>query len=369
MLEPTNLTPVEMNTTRSAVLEKNEKIVVKEITTPELQPDECEVGIFSAGLCSSDIERGFGGGAYFYPLVMGHELAGEITRIGSNIGEGLSVGDKVCIFPLLPCFKCPACKEKRYALCRNYDYYGSRRHGGFAEKLNVKKWNLCKLPDGVDLEDGAFVEPMAVVLHAIEKLDLNSHKPGRLCILGGGFLGLVAVQIINQLYPESEILLVDRNQFKLDIGSQCGAATRWIGDADSWDSFLADMDRAFDQVIELVGSPETFGAALQVAAPGARVVWGGNISGDLNLTKAQVSSVLRKELIILGTWNSIYKGDGICDWTRCLDLISRGIQPSDFVSLRIDLDELDATLSKLHAHKQRKVQFDIIKVLVKPNKV
>ena len=56
MLEPTNLTPVEMNTTRSAVLEKNEKIVVKEITTPELQPDECEVGIFSAGLCSSDIE-------------------------------------------------------------------------------------------------------------------------------------------------------------------------------------------------------------------------------------------------------------------------------------------------------------------------
>ena len=69
---------------KSAVLEENKKVVVKHIKQPDLLPDECEVKITNAGLCSSDIARGFSNGAYFYPLIMGHEIAGEITQTGGE---------------------------------------------------------------------------------------------------------------------------------------------------------------------------------------------------------------------------------------------------------------------------------------------
>jgi threonine dehydrogenase-like Zn-dependent dehydrogenase len=356
-----------MKLIKSAVLEENRQISVKHIELPDLLSDECEVKITDAGLCSSDIERGYGGGAYFYPLVMGHELAGEIARTGSEAKGEFSKGDKVCIFPLLPCFNCSACKQKHYALCCNYDYYGSRRNGGFSDRLNVKKWNILKLPNGVSTQDGALVEPIAVALHAIKKLKINAKDKTNLCIFGAGFLGLIAVQIINNLYPKCKITLVDRNHFKLDIGVRYGAISKWVGDDKSWQLFLSESKDSFEHVIEFAGVPKTFSAALSVSAASSSVVWAGNISGDLTFSKSQVSSILRKELRINGTWNSIYKGESGCDWSDALDLISIGLQPSELISLKIKLEEIGATLGKLYDHKNRKSKFEVIKVLVNPN--
>jgi len=355
------------NKVRSAVLEKNQKIVVKNVFLEDLLPSECEVKIKAAGLCSSDISRGYGGSAYHYPLVMGHELAGEITRVGIDAQDSFNVGDLVCVFPLIPCFNCLSCNQKHYALCKNYDYYGSRRNGGFAEMLNVNQWNLLKIPDGLDIEDCALVEPTAVALHAVEKLNLKFEESSQICILGAGFIGLMAVQIINLFYPKCEVVIVDRNQYKLDIGSKYGATTQLVESSKSWKAFLLESLNKFNYVIELVGSPKTFSAALHIASQMAYVVWAGNISGNLTLNKVQVSSILRKELTILGTWNSIYKGKKYCDWVKTLDLISKGLKPSELVTSRINLEEIDSTLGKLYAHKNREKQFNVIKVLVNPD--
>jgi L-iditol 2-dehydrogenase len=352
---------------RSAVLERNKKITVRNLPEEELSPFECEVKIRAAGLCSSDIARAYDNGAYDYPLVMGHELAGELIRVGQNAQDEFSIGDKVCVFPLLPCFNCPSCEQKHYALCHDYSYYGSRCNGGFADRLNVNKWNLIKLPDGLNIEDCALLEPTTVALHAIEKFCLDTEKPSQICILGAGFLGLIAVQIINRFYPKCKVILVDRNKYKLDIGSKHGANCLWVGDSISWESFLSENANRFDNVVEFIGLPKTFSAAVHIASPKGLIVWAGNITGDLNLAKSQVSSILRKELTILGTWNSIYKGTDICDWTKTLDLISNGLKPSELISLRIGLDEINDTLAKLYAHKTRVKPFEVIKILVRPN--
>ena len=355
------------NKVRSAVLEKNQKVVVKDLPEEDLLSSECEVRIKAAGLCSSDISRGYGASAYHYPLVMGHELAGEITRVGIDAQDRFNVGDLVCVFPLIPCFNCLSCKQKLYALCKDYNYYGSRRNGGFAERLNVNQWNLLKIPDGLDIEDCALVEPTAVALHAVEKLNLKFEEESQICILGAGFIGLMAVQIINRFYPQCEVVIIDRNQYKLDIGAKYGAITQLVGDSKSWEVFLLENLNRFDYVIELVGSPKTFSAALHIASQMAYVVWTGNITGDLTLTKIQVSSILRKELTILGTWNSIYKGEKSCDWDKTLNLISNGLKPSELVTSRISLDEIDETLGKFYAHKNRDKEFKVIKVIVNPN--
>ena len=357
-----------MKSIKSVVLEQNQKITVKESLLSGPLADECEVKIINAGLCSSDIPRAFDNGAYFYPLVMGHELSGEIISLGSDINDEFAVGDRVCIFPLLPCFCCSACEQKLFALCNDYDYYGSRRNGGFSEVLNVKKWNLLKLSIGVSFEDGALIEPTAVSLHAVKKLNINAQDKSSLCIFGAGFLGLMTVKIVRSLYPNCNITLVDRNQFKLDIGLKYGAKSEWVGDSSSWDLFLSDKKNSFNHVIEFVGTSETFSAAVHVASANSNVIWAGNISGDLTLSKQQVSSILRKELRITGTWNSIYKGEKVCDWSESIDMIKEGLMPSELVSLEIGLEHVATALEKLHSHKNRKSRFDVVKVMVKPNK-
>jgi L-iditol 2-dehydrogenase len=358
---------MKANKVRSALLEKNQKVVVKDLPEKELLSHQCEVKIKAAGLCSSDISRGYGDSSYFYPLVMGHELAGEIVQVGGDVNNQFSIGDQVCIFPLIPCFNCFSCKQKLFALCKEYSYYGSRCNGGFAERLNVNQWNLIKIPDGVPIEDCALVEPTAVALHAVEKLNLNSNDKSQICILGAGFIGLMAIQIINRFYPKCKVFIVDRNQYKLDIGAKYGAITQYVEDPKSWETFLLQNENKFDKVIEFIGSPKTFSAALHIASQMSIVVWAGNISGDLTISKLQVSSILRKELTILGTWNSIYKGEEGCDWEKTLNLISNGLRPSELVSSRISLEEIDGILAKLYAHKNGKKKYEAIKIIVNPN--
>jgi L-iditol 2-dehydrogenase len=358
---------MKANKVRSAVLETNQKIVVKDLPEEKLLATQCQVKIKAAGLCSSDIARSYGGSSYFYPIVMGHELAGEIIQVGDDANHQFSIGDKVCIFPLIPCFKCSSCEQKIYALCKDYSYYGSRRNGGFAERLNVNHWNLLKMPDGASFEDCALVEPTAVALHAVEKLNLNSKSISQICILGAGFISLMAVQIINEFYPQCRVTIVDRNKYKLDIAKKYSSVSKWVGNLKSWDNFLIENENKFDNVVELVGDPKTFTAALHIASQTGKVVWAGNISDDLEISKLQVSSILRKELTILGTWNSIFKGEKTCDWKRTLNLISKGLKPSELITSKINLEQIDEILGKLYAHKNREKEFMTIKVMVNPN--
>ena len=125
-------------------LVKNSKFKLREFKSIKLKDDECEIKVKSVGICSSDIERGFNRGAYHYPLVMGHEISGIVTKTGVKIKK-IRVGDRVTVFPLLPCFKCSQCGQKNYVSCLNYQYYGSRNNGGYIEYMNIKEWNLIKI--------------------------------------------------------------------------------------------------------------------------------------------------------------------------------------------------------------------------------
>ena len=197
---------------RSVVLVENGRFTIEHRPDSEPALDECLIRIHAAGICSSDVPRAFNRGAYSYPLVMGHELAGIVEKCGSSVST-FHPGDRVTVFPLLPCFQCDACAREAYAQCRNYGYYGSRRDGGFAERLAVKTWNLLKVPDTVSLDDAALTEPTAVVVHALGRLGLlDGAAAGELCILGSGFLGLIAVQALKTLSPRIQVSTAERFQ-------------------------------------------------------------------------------------------------------------------------------------------------------------
>ena len=100
------------------------------------------VQVAYAGICNSDIQRSFGGGAYHYPLIMGHEFSGAVKE--SFAGSRFSAGDRVVVYPLLPCHTCEACQTGDYAQCLDYDYFGSRRPGGFAASSMCRRTTSCR---------------------------------------------------------------------------------------------------------------------------------------------------------------------------------------------------------------------------------
>ncbi len=352
---------------KAALLMADARIEIAEMALAPLAADECTVRIGAAGVCSSDVARAFAGGAYFYPLVMGHELAGEVVACGDSVPVDLGPGQAVTVFPLLPCFTCEACALGRYAQCRSYDYYGSRRHGGFAEFLNVKAWNLLPLPDGVGIVDGALTEPVSVVVHALDRLGVLIAPTGPLLVLGAGFLGLLAVKVLRQCRPDLAVTVVDRNPAKLALAAADGAATEVLGDEAEWQAFVESNRATFPAVLEAAGVPATFRHALDLCRHGGRVVWMGNVSGDVSLPQALVSQVLRKEIDILGTWNSSYRGRAESDWTRALALMAQGLAPSGLVDVVVGLEELAPLLADLDAHKRRRIHRPRLKAMVRPH--
>ena len=157
---------------KALVLHEVGKLTLDEIDNYKLKKDWVLVKLKYCGICSSDIERVFVNGTYHFPTIPGHEMAGEIVCV--NDCDEKILGKSVCIFPMLPCMKCEACKKGEYAQCANYNYFGSRCDGGFSEYLLVPKWNLVFF-DNVSYKVASLCEPSAVSLHAVNLMNIKKN--------------------------------------------------------------------------------------------------------------------------------------------------------------------------------------------------
>ncbi len=353
---------------KKAVLIKNGDIRTKNFTMPKLLDSQCRIKVHTAGICSSDIHRSFGYGAYFYPLVLGHEISGHVVECGKKVKK-FFINDAVSIFPLIPCKKCIFCMNKEYMRCNDYKYYGSRCEGGFAQFIDINEWNLVKIPKNIKLTDAALLEPMAVCVHALERLRLIKknldYSNKKVAVLGSGFLGLIICDILRHHSPELEIIAIDRNQAKLNIAKKNNVQTYLLNNNE--ENFKTKFKDYFTEVIEASGTSEGFKASLEITKPGCRTLWMGNITTNLNLEKDLVSKILRKELQIMGTWNSIYRGKNQCDWDKSIDIMRSGYKPGNLISHVINLEQIGETIEKMFLHKERIKNFSSLKIVVKPN--
>ena len=276
----------------------------EDIPTPLVKDDEVLVKIKCAGVCGSDIPRVFKKGTYHFPTVIGHEFSGIVA----DVKKGELTGMRVAVFPLLPCFKCESCEEENYAACENYDYYGSRRDGGMAEFISVKKWNLVTLPDNLSFEEGAMCEPVSVGRHAVKKLDIK--KGDNVLISGAGPIGIIAGQWA-KAEGAGDIYYFDINQRKIEIAKSFG-----------FKEYSEDVK--IDCVIEGTGHSSAVEKCLKAVKPFGRVVLMGNPSGDVVFSQNTYWHILRKELTVKGTWNSSY-GEKNNDWKESIKALSEGL--------------------------------------------
>jgi len=310
------------------------ELVLSDLPRPVPGDGEVLLKIRASGVCGSDIPRIYKKGTYKFPTVPGHEFSGEIIETGSGADFPRAV--KAAVFPLLPCKKCDMCLIGEYASCKNYDYFGSRRDGGFAEYLCAPVWNLI-LNDNLSYEELALAEPAAVAVHALDKANVSLGDT--VAIFGAGAIGLMLAEFA-KARGASKTILFDVDEKKLAFAKQNGHFALNSSD-DEWINELHVITRGagVDVAIDAAGVPQSVENCLIAAKPLGRVVLMGNPSGDMNLRRDFYWEILRKQLTLHGTWNSSYSGVKN-DWRTAIDAMeSKKVDLKYIISHRFAFDE------------------------------
>lgn len=298
----------------------------EDVPMPARKKGEVTLKIKASGICGSDILRVYDKGAYHYPTIIGHEFSGQII----DADKKELIGRKAAVFPLKPCFKCEACKEFEYAQCHDYDYYGSRCDGGMAEYICVNEFNLVFMPDNLSYEEGALVEPCSVALHAISQTKIK--KGETVAVFGAGPIGCMLAMWAKAL-SAGHIILVDIDQSKVDFAKSLGFDAVNPVNINIEDYIKADV------CIEGAGVPITLEQAIKCAKNFGRVICMGNPAKDMNIPLKTYSLILRKQLHLIGTWNSSYS-EKQNDWAKSLQAMSDGsINALPLVSHRFKLSD------------------------------
>jgi len=314
---------------KALVLSRDTVVEYQEVPEPARPgPEWALISVAFAGICSSDIHRGFEAGAYHYPLIMGHEFSGTVEEPAK--GGTHPSGARVAVFPLIPCRRCIPCQTGDFAQCVDYDYLGSRRDGAFAERVWAPDANLVTVPDGVSMQDAALTEPCAVALHGVGRLSIGPGLTG--AVFGAGPIGCMAAQWM-RLRGCDAVLVVDIDERKLSLAAGMGFIPI---DARAGDPVQLIKDTTHgagaDRVVEAVGLPGTFLQAVQCAARMGEVVFLGNIRGTLEIPEKDVSSLLRRELSIKGTWNSRIVPVERNEWTTVVSSLGKRMEVARLAS-------------------------------------
>jgi len=344
------------------VLHDVNEIHFEEVEKPQPAENEVLVSVKAAGICGSDIPRIYKTGAHVHPLIPGHEFSGQVAELGKGV-DAKWLGKRVGIFPLIPCRSCIACRKQHYELCRDYSYLGSRRNGGFAEFVTVPEWNLIELPDEVSYEEAAMLEPMAVAVHAMRRVDMG--KKDTVVVCGLGTIGMFLLMFLADVGIET-LLVVGNKDFQrntvlkmgLDEDNYCDSRTQ---DTAAW---LMEHTNGMgaDVFFECVGKNETVSEAVKLTAPGGRICFVGNPYSDMLLEKSVYWKILRNQLVMTGTWNSSYTHTAEDDWHYVLDkLKKKRIMPAQLISHRLELQKAQQGFLTMLEKRE-----DYIKIMIEP---
>ena len=345
-------------------LKKNKKFSYVSLNLPKIvDKNKCRIKIFYSAICSSDIPRAYFNQSYFYPLILGHEFSGKIVQCGKNVNN-YKIGQRVSVFPLIPkCNKCESCRKKKFNLCKNYSYYGSREDGSFCEYIDVYDWNLYKINNKLNLRIASLLEPTAVAFNVYEKIIVK--KKLNILIIGAGFISQVLIRILN-LSNNFIITVADRNNFKLKL------ANNYILNKINFDLSKKNnikkfklLNNKFDCIIDSTGNARALNFGMNTLAPNGQFIAFGNVYKDTILKKKNYSFILRKELSVKGVWNSTYKKNNN-NWKQAENFLLRNsskILP--LISHSVSLKKAKNLLDRIYLNKLKKIKFNYLKGIIK----
>lgn len=273
-------------------------VSIRAVPDPVRNPGEALLRVRRVGLCGSDLNSYRGRNPLVsFPRIPGHEVAATIVEIDDGHRD-LAVGMDVTLSPYTSCGQCTSCRNGRSNACKNNETLGVQRNGALAEYISVPAEKLYFAE--LNLEELCLVEPLTVGCHAVSRAEVT--QKDTVAIFGCGGVGLGAVAAA--AFRGARTIAMDVDDAKLDIARQAGAThVIHTGRQDVAKSLSELTDAAApDVVIEAVGSPETFRAAVELVAFTGRVVYIGYAKEPVTY---ETRLFVQKELNILGARNAL----------------------------------------------------------------
>jgi L-iditol 2-dehydrogenase len=191
---------------------------------PDPSPGEIQVRVTAVGICGSDVhnfsEGGVGDTLCVYPMVLGHEPAGAVAKIGSGV-SGWSIGDLAILEPALYCYHCEYCLTGHHNVCANIRFLSTAGEPGFfREFVNLPAGNLLPLPPNLSASEGTIVEPLAVVLHSVNLAAIRTGETA--VVFGAGPIGLLTIATL-KLSGIARLWAVEPVASRRDLARSLGA--------------------------------------------------------------------------------------------------------------------------------------------------
>jgi threonine dehydrogenase-like Zn-dependent dehydrogenase len=320
---------------RTLVIDQPGQVSYGEKPRPSPAPGEVLLRIRRLGFCGTDLSTFRGANPLVtYPRVPGHEIAAVIEAVTSGVPEVLTPGQEVTVLPYTACGRCPSCRAGRTNACRHNRTLGVQQEGAFAEYLAVPWEKVVAAP--LATRDLALVEPLAVGFHAAARGRVVARDT--VVVFGCGMIGLGAIAAAG-LQRGATVIAVDLEDDKLALARRAGA-THVINSRTEplHERLLAlTQEEGPDVVIEAVGTPATFQAAVAEVAYAGRVVYIGYAKAPVSY---ETKYFILKELDILGSRNSTPE-----DFQAVIRLLQGGRYPSaDTVTRTVPFGEAAAAL-------------------------
>ncbi|MFE5813261.1 zinc-dependent alcohol dehydrogenase family protein [Streptomyces sp. NPDC056479] len=324
---------------KAAVIEAPGKVTVTTVPDPTPGPREVVVDVAACGLCGTDLHILQGEFAPTLPVVPGHEFAGEVVGLGSEVTE-LALGDRVAVDPSLYCNECRYCRVGRNNLCDRWRAIGVTVAGGAAEYAVAPVANCVRLPDHVDVQDAALIEPLSCAVRGYDVL--NSRLGSHVLIYGSGTMGLMMLELAKRT-GASSVDVVDVNPERLTTAEKLGCSRTALsadelGRADGW-----------DVVVDATGNAAAIQDGLErVAKAGTFLQFG--VADYATTATFSPYRIYNQEITITGSMAVLHS------YERAAELFATGVlDPQVFISHRLPLTEYPQALAQFAAGQGRKI--------------
>jgi L-iditol 2-dehydrogenase len=333
------------------------ELELADLPKPELGPNDVLVRVRACGICGSDV-HGLDGstGRRIPPLVMGHEAAGVIAEVGSNVKDW-KAGDRVTFDSTVSCGYCHFCRRGEINLCDNRQVLGVscgdyRRNGAFAEFVSVPQNILYRLPDSLPFEHAAMIEAVSIAVHAV---NLTPRSLGDTAVvIGSGMIGQLTVQAA-KVAGFGRVFAVDIDDAKLEMARKLGADETFNSKKVDAAAEIAARTggRGADAALEAVGATEPIKTAIASVRKGGTVTLIGNISPKIDLP---LQPVVTRQIRLQGSCAS--SGE----YPACIELLTSGaIKVDSMISARTPLEDAAGWFQRLYNHEP-----NLMKVIVQP---
>jgi len=316
-------------------------IEVEAVPDPEPGPDQVVVAPAAVGLCGTDLHLLEGDLGSRWPVIPGHEFAGEVVAVGSRTGEQLHVGDAVAVDPSLYCGTCYYCRRARGNQCERWGSLGVTSPGAAAEFVCVPTANCVRLPEHVAVADATLIEPLACAVRGYDVL--RASLAVHVLIYGAGTMGLMMLELA-KLSGAATVTITDPNVGRLATAVDLGC-TAAVSSPDE-----ADRTRGWDVVIDCTGVVPAIEDGLSRVGRGGTFLQFGVADPAASAT-FNPYRIYNREISILGSMAVLHS------FERAADLFAAGVlDPSRFITHRYGLAQYSDAVTTFRAGVGRKIQ-------------